>query len=93
MDKQLDGVLDWLFGADLLAGEAVERRARELFLDTLGCMVAGLAATEVAALAARLAALDGGTVRLPGAKENLTPSNAAFVAAMAATTRTACAAA
>lgn len=90
MDKQLDAVLGWLHAADPIADKMVQRRARELFLDTLGCMVAGLAAPEVTALIARLAATDGGTVRLPGAKDDLTPSNAAFVAAAAACWDEAC---
>lgn len=87
---QLEPVLDWLFGSDPLPGPGVEQRARELFLDTLGCMVAGLNKTEVVALTMRLAELEGGDVRLPGAQDSLTRPNAAQIAAVAACWDEAC---
>ena len=90
MIEDLDAVLEWLFDGDVLADEAVERRARELLLDTLGCMAAGFQNQEVGEMTKRLAALDGGAIRLPGAGEDLTPSNAAFVAAVAACWDEAC---
>lgn len=87
---QLDPVLDWLFGSDPIRGPGVEQRARELFLDTLGCMVAGLDKPEVIALTKRLAELEGGGVRLPCAPATLSPPSAAQMAAVAACWDEAC---
>jgi 2-methylcitrate dehydratase PrpD len=44
----------------------VSRHARLVFLDTLGCALAGRRAPEVAALEAQLAALEPGGFRFPG---------------------------
>jgi 2-methylcitrate dehydratase PrpD len=43
LEKHLPDVLAWLFEFDPLGDQAVETRARQLFLDTLGCMIAGMA--------------------------------------------------
>ncbi len=84
----LDPVLGWLFGGNPLFNQNVEQRARELFLDTLGCMAAGQTKPEIIALTKRIADMEGGTVRLPRAPETLTPSNAAYLAATAACWKT-----
>ena len=47
--KALIDVVTWLFASDPVATPEVERRARMLFLDTLGCMIAGLAKPEIQA--------------------------------------------
>jgi 2-methylcitrate dehydratase PrpD len=43
-------VLSWLCDTDPLLDSTVQERARELFLDTLGCALAGMAKTEVVRL-------------------------------------------
>ena len=50
MEKHLPDVLAWLFESDPLGDQAVETRARQLFLDTLGCMIAGMAKPSPVAL-------------------------------------------
>ena len=83
-DRTLNAVVDWVFGEDLAGAPAVEERARLLFLDTLGCMIAGLAKPGPRNLAASLGDLDGGAVTLPGAEVALSVGAADRVAGMAA---------
>lgn len=94
-DKALNATVDWLFREDPTDMSDVAARARLLFLDTLGCMIAGLAkpgprnlATSFAALDG--GALDGGAVRMPGADVALSVGAAARVAGMAACWDEAC---
>ncbi|MBC8242296.1 MAG: MmgE/PrpD family protein, partial [Alphaproteobacteria bacterium] len=89
ISEQLTGTVSWLFEAEPLASIEVEHRARLLFLDTLGCMIAGLAKPEPGALAGSLAALEPGTVKLPHAPP-LTPGSAAYMAGLAACWDEAC---
>ena len=67
ISDQLPETVSWLFDNDPLAAPNVETRARLLFLDTLGCMIAGLAKPEPNALARDLGVLEPGAVSLPNA--------------------------
>lgn len=84
ISQELSRTLDWLCREDPLADPAVAGKARMLLLDTVGCMVAGLASPELQRLVKTLAAQAPGAVRLPGAAAPLTPHHAACVAGMAA---------
>lgn len=86
----LSQTIDWLHGADPLAAAGVEAQARRLFLDTIGCMIAGLAKPEPAALAQSMAALDPGGIRLTGSDAGLTALSASYVAGLAACWDEAC---
>ena len=90
LDRSLADIVAWLFDGDPLGTPRVEQHARLLFLDTLGCMIAGLAKPEPAALAASLAALEPGNVQLPGAAWPLVASAAAHMAGLAACWDEAC---
>ncbi len=90
MSKPLSEIIVWLFAENPLETPAVNGRARLLFLDTLGCMIAGLAKPEPKALIAALAALEPGNVKLPGAALPLTAGSAAYVAGLAACWDEAC---
>ena len=90
LDRSLAEVVTWLSDGDPLAAPRVERRARLLFLDTLGCMIAGLAKPEPAAMTQGLAALEPGNVVLPGAERPLTAGAAAYMAGLAACWDEAC---
>jgi 2-methylcitrate dehydratase PrpD len=88
-------VLVWLFdppALDNLAGfePDVERAARLLFLDTLGCTIGGGGKPELRALNTMLATLETGTIGVPGMTEGLTAPAAAYWCAMAATWDEAC---
>jgi 2-methylcitrate dehydratase PrpD len=50
------------------ASPRVSQHARLLFMDTVGCMLGGRRAPEVAALEAQLAALEPGAIALPGGR-------------------------
>lgn len=76
--------LEWLFQDDPLASPPVEQKTRLLILDTVGCMIAGLARPELRKLVETFSAQAPGTVLLPGAMAPLTPPHAAYVAGMAA---------
>ncbi len=90
IDDQLNQIIAWLAANDPTADAAVQRRARLLFLDTVGCMIAGLAKPEPGAMVASLGALEPGSVLLPGAETPLTASSAAYVAGLAACWDEAC---
>ncbi len=89
ISDQLPEVLEWLFKCDPLAVEAVEQRARLLFLDTLGCLITGLAKPEPSALAESLAGLEPGSVKLPNGPR-MSIESAAFIAGTAACWDEAC---
>ncbi|MFP6774637.1 MAG: MmgE/PrpD family protein [Alphaproteobacteria bacterium] len=89
ISDQLPETVSWLFDNDPLAAPNVESRARLLFLDTLGCMIAGLDKPEPKALARDLAALEPGIVRLPTAP-SMTAGAAATIAGLAACWDEAC---
>lgn len=82
--------IEWLHTANPLAAPGVENQARRLLLDTVGCMIAGLAKPEPAGLARSLAALDEGAVRLPGSDAHLTTLSAAYISGIAACWDEAC---
>ncbi len=86
---QLVPILRWLGASDLLARAESEHKARLVTLDTIGCLLAGLRAEPVRALAAALEASDPGAVRLPGVA-SLSVSAAAELGAIAATWDEAC---
>lgn len=89
--KSLTEIVTWLFTAEPVAVPAVQERARLLFLDTLGCMIAGLTKPEPRALVAALRQIDaGGSVQLPGAGAALSLAGAANVSGMAACWDEAC---
>ncbi len=68
---------------------SVERRARQLLLDTLGCAIAGFAAPELQALAGRLSQ-DGRGLVLPGLSARLEARSAALMIGAAACWDEAC---
>lgn len=83
--------VSWLASVRPSTVPSVERQARLLFIDTLGCMIAGLAKPEVRALVRGFAQTDQGPVHLPGASEaGLSVANAAIVSAVAACWDEAC---
>ncbi len=86
-ESELKRVLDWLWTAQPPA--AVEAKARELALDTLGCVLAASEKPELQALAARLA-VDSGAVRVPGFSQSFSASSAAALFAAAACWDEAC---
>ncbi len=86
----LGPLLDWLWADAHRTPPEIEAKARLLFLDTLGCMIAGLRKPEPGALVAAMAALQPGPVRLPGAAHPLSLGDAAYVAGLAACWDEAC---
>ncbi|MCB1744632.1 MAG: MmgE/PrpD family protein [Gammaproteobacteria bacterium] len=88
ISEQLHTICEWL--QDTPLPDAVEIRARALLLDTIGCMVAGLAKPELLALAARHAQLEPGPIRLPGCAHALSLSAAANLSVIAACWDEAC---
>ena len=82
--------VEWLHATDPLAAPGVESQARRLLLDTIGCMIAGLAKPEPTSLARSFAALDEGAVRLPGSDTQLTTLSAAYISGIAACWDEAC---
>ena len=87
---RIDPLLKWLGSVRLAESPEVEAKARLLLVDTLACAVSGLGKPEPAALAAELARIAPGPVRLPGAQQGLAPSEAAFVLGLAACWDEAC---
>lgn len=80
-------VLDWLWTAQ--PPIPVEAKARELALDTLGCVLAASHKRELQALAASLA-VDQGPARVPGFPQSFSVSSAAALFAAAACWDEAC---
>ena len=64
LDAKLAEVIEWLYATEPPA--AVEKKARELVLDTLGCVLAASRRLRLQNLAKHFAAADPGTVRVPG---------------------------
>ena len=85
---KLAGVLEWLWAAQPPA--PVEAKARELALDTLGCVLAASVKPQVQKLAARLAEADPGGVHVPGFSHSFSVSAAAALFAAAACWDEAC---
>ena len=80
-DAEFDDVVSWAAVAPLPA--EVDRKARLLLLDSLGCILSGLRHAEVAATAAALARWFPGSLRLPGCDAALGPAGIAATAAAA----------
>jgi 2-methylcitrate dehydratase PrpD len=78
----LAAAVDWLWRIDPLDDPAVQRRARLLLLDCLGCALAALAKPELGRLAAALRA-ERGPLALPAVGGGLTMSSAASLLAIA----------
>jgi len=89
MDDELVAVLSWLQALDLQSVPEVERKARWLVADTLGCVMAGRRAASVAQFEARSSAADPGAFRFSGGP-GLSATHAAMVLAMAACWDEAC---
>ena len=83
MKSALRDVLSWLCAPDLELPPKVERKARWLLLDTLGCVMAGGLAPPVQQLETVLGRSDPGSFRLL-AGPGLSNSGAAWVLGMAA---------
>jgi 2-methylcitrate dehydratase PrpD len=77
---EFDDVIAWLAGG---LPPAVERRARLILLDSIGCIAAGLRHAEAQALGRSLDPWFPGPVRLPGAEVTLGPAGAAALGAAA----------
>ena len=88
--KSLTETVAWLFNSDPMEAPTIQERARLLFVDTLGCMIAGLAKPAPKAMVASLSRLDAGAVLLPGAGAAMSVGAAANVAGLAACWDEAC---
>lgn len=66
LDASLLAVIEWLWQTDPLEDPRVQRRARELLVDTVGCAISGLSTAEVRGFATQLAAAEPGHHHLPG---------------------------
>jgi 2-methylcitrate dehydratase PrpD len=85
---QLRDALQWLWEPGPLP-EEVDVKARLMLLDTVGCILAGRTAPEVAQAEANMSALETGSFSFPGGRR-LSSSAASTVGAMAATWDEAC---
>jgi len=86
--SSLPDTLVWL--CETPAPAAVQEHARYLFLDTLGCYLSGINHPEVSRFIDVMGEFEPGPVRLPGIKNGLSVSAAAYVFAMAACWDEAC---
>lgn len=86
----LTATLQHLFSRDPLADILIERKARMVLLDTLGCVMAGLQAPEVQHLERRRTAIDAGVFRFPNRGHRMAPSAAGHIFAVAACWDEAC---
>jgi 2-methylcitrate dehydratase PrpD len=77
---EFSDVITWAGGP---LPQTVERKARLLLLDSLGCILAGLRHAEVQRIAAALASWFPGHRRLPGLPTPLGPAGAAAIGAAA----------
>lgn len=84
----LTEALEWLWEAQPPA--PVEAKARELALDTLGCVLAASAKPPLQQLAARFGKADPGAVHVPGFSQSFSVSSAAALFAAAACWDEAC---
>jgi 2-methylcitrate dehydratase PrpD len=88
--SNLNSLLDHFFSHDPLADMLIERKARMVLLDTLGCVMAGLQAPEVEHLERRHTAIDAGVFRFPNSARRMAPSAAGHLFAVAACWDEAC---
>ena len=82
LDAELAEVIEWLYATEPPA--AVEKKARELVLDTLGCVLAASRRPRLQNLAEHFAAADPGAVRVPGFGARLSVASACALFAVAA---------
>jgi 2-methylcitrate dehydratase PrpD len=88
IEPRLREVLEWLFVAE--APAEIEAKAREILLDTFGCVLASSTKPALQRLSSRLAASDPGAVRVPGFPEPLSAASASAIFAIAACWDEAC---
>jgi 2-methylcitrate dehydratase PrpD len=88
IETRLREVLAWLFAAEVPA--AIDAKAREILLDTCGCVLAASAKPALQRLSSRLAETDPGAVRVPGFAGRLSRSSAVALFATAACWDEAC---
>ena len=87
-DAQLAAVLGWLWrGAP---PREVDRKARLVLLDTMGCVIAASRKPKLRRLAARLAKVEPGKVRVPGYAQRFSVSAASYLFATSACWDEAC---
>lgn len=87
-DAQLAAVLGWLWRR--APPREVDRKARLLLLDTIGCVIAASRSPKLRRLATRLAKVEPGRVRVPGFAERLSVSAATYLFAISACWDEAC---
>ncbi len=87
-DAQLAAVLEWLWRD--APPPAVDRKARLLLLDTMGCVIAASRNPKLRRLAVRLAKVEPGRIRVPGFTQRFSVSAAAYLFAIAACWDEAC---
>lgn len=88
IEDALRDALAWTFAAEPPA--AADAKARQLLLDTLGCVLAASVVPPLRALAARFAETDPGAVRVPGFGASLSAGSASALFASAACWDEAC---
>jgi 2-methylcitrate dehydratase PrpD len=88
IERELEAALDWVFAVEPPA--AIDAKARELALDTIGCVIAASGNPAVRALAASLACADSGNIRVPGFLQSLSVGSASSLFAAAACWDEAC---
>jgi len=81
-DARLAEVLDWLWGTT--PPQAVQDKAREILLDTVGCVIAAGAKEPLQHLAEAIRVTDPGAVSVPGFAQRFSVSGAAALLAAAA---------
>ena len=88
IEPRLREVLEWLFAAE--APAAIDVKARDLLLDTSGCVLAASTKPALQRLCSQLAATDPGAVRVPGFAEPLSTASGSALFAIAACWDEAC---
>ena len=88
IETRLGEVLEWLFVAE--APAAIEAKARDILLDTFGCVLASSTKPALQRFSGQLAATDPGAVRVPGFVKPLSAASASALFATAACWDEAC---
>lgn len=88
IEARLREILEWLFVAE--APAAIEAKAREVVLDTFGCVLASSPKPALQRLSRHLAETDPGAARVPGFAEPLSAASASALFATAACWDEAC---
>ena len=87
-DAQLAAVLQWLWRS--APPREVDRKARLLLLDTLGCVIAASRQPKLRRLARQLAKVEPGRIRVPGYAQGFSVSAATYLFATSACWDEAC---